>query len=130
MCSAGSILVTEVPRRKNGHPDTVWPQDGVVTFLLPGHYTLHVGPVRGYEANLTFLVNSVPTISSIHVGNLGGISTSVGSKWTATVTIAVHDASHEAVEGAMVSGTWSEGYSGAGSCYTGAYVYATSSPAI
>jgi len=38
--------------------------------------------------------------------------------WQATVTIVVHDADHNLVTDATVSGTWSGGYSGSSECTT------------
>lgn len=60
--------------------------------------------------------------TSLHVGDLDGSSTSLGSSWTASVTITVHDnASHTPVEGATVSGSWTwNGSSSTGTCVTGA----------
>jgi len=60
-----------------------------------------------------------PTPTTIHIGDLDGTSTSQGGKWTASVTIAVHDASHNPVANATVSGSWSNGITGAASCTTG-----------
>lgn len=101
---------------------TVWPENKtIVIFEQPGHYTVHVRPSSGgYEANLTFLVKSASAPVHIHVGDLDGISTTVGTKWTAAVTIAILDANNVPVAGATVSGAWSGGYSGSGSCLTGA----------
>ena len=102
-------------------PDTAWPPGGAVTFLQPGHYTMHVRPESGgYEANLTFLVKRASTTSSIHVGDLDGAAVSLGARWTAQVTVTIHDATEGAVAGAKVSGKWSGGYSGPGSCETAA----------
>jgi PKD repeat protein len=58
---------------------------------------------------------------SLHVGDLDG-STGDGSRdrWQATVTIVAHDANHDPVEGATVSGDWIEGANGSGSCVTDA----------
>jgi serine protease AprX len=55
----------------------------------------------------------------LHVGDLDRASTSQGSTWTATVTIAVHDGNHGPVANATVSGTWSGGATGTASCTTG-----------
>ena len=58
-----------------------------------------------------------PTV--VHVGDLDGLASgSQGGRWTATVTIVVHDASHNPVSGITVAGTWSGGASGGGSCVT------------
>lgn len=60
-----------------------------------------------------------PSGTTMHVGDLDGTSSSVGrNKWRATVTITVHDATHSAVSGATVNGTWSGGTSGSDSCTT------------
>ena len=56
---------------------------------------------------------------TMHVGDMDGSSTQQGSKWTATVTITIHDANHNPVANATVSGKWSNGASGTASCTTG-----------
>jgi len=64
---------------------------------------------------------ATPTPSgTMHVGDLDGSSTSYwgGWIWKATVTIVVHDANHNLVTDATVSGTWSGGYSGSSECTT------------
>jgi hypothetical protein len=60
-------------------------------------------------------VGSVP---SIHLGGLEGTGTLVHNKWTATLTVTVHDESHSGVSGATVSGSWSVG--DVGECTTDA----------
>ena len=60
----------------------------------------------------------VSVIGPIHVGDLDGVSTDMGKNWQATVAAAVHDANHNPVVDAMVSGSWSGGYSGTASCVT------------
>jgi hypothetical protein len=102
-------------------PDDAWPEEGVVIFLQPGHYTMHARPgAGGYEANLTLLVKDTTTTRSIHVGDLDGASASAGAKWTATVTVMLHDEIEAPVASATISGAWSGGYSGSGECTTGA----------
>ncbi len=54
---------------------------------------------------------------AVHVGDLDGASSNGKGRWTATVTIEVHDESHSPVGGATVSGSWSTG--GSASCDTG-----------
>ena len=56
----------------------------------------------------------------MHVGDLDATSTSEKNRWTASVTITVHDAGHNAVANTLVTGTWSEGNSVSASCTTGA----------
>ena len=61
-----------------------------------------------------------PTASSsavMHIGDLDGASSGSG-RWTATVTITLHDANHNPVANATVSGNWSNGASGSASCVT------------
>jgi hypothetical protein len=58
---------------------------------------------------------------TIHVGDLDGSSRWAFGTWVwdATVTIEVHDANHNPLPDATVSGTWSGGYSGSAECTTG-----------
>jgi len=58
---------------------------------------------------------------SMHVGDLDGSSRYTWGSWLwqATVTVEVHDANHNPVADATVSGTWSGGSSGSGECTTG-----------
>jgi hypothetical protein len=62
-----------------------------------------------------------PTATStlMHVGDLDEASTQQSGKWTATVTITVHDANHNPVANATVTGNWSNGISGTATCTTG-----------
>jgi serine protease AprX len=57
----------------------------------------------------------------MHVGDLDGSSSWYWGTWfwQATVTIEVHDANHNPVADATVSGSWTGGYSGSGECTTG-----------
>jgi hypothetical protein len=59
------------------------------------------------------------TTATMHVGDLDGTSTKQGNKWTANVTITVHDANHNAVANVTVTGNWSNGATGTASCTTG-----------
>jgi len=56
-----------------------------------------------------------------HVGDLDGSTEPAnGGKWHATITIRVEDANHDPVANATVSGSWSNGANGSGSCVTDA----------
>lgn len=56
---------------------------------------------------------------TIHVGDLDAATTAGrGGKWNATVTIRVHDSVEGLVANATVSGAWSAGTNGSGSCVT------------
>lgn len=60
-----------------------------------------------------------PPGGSMHLGGLSGVGIKTNaSKWSATVTVTVHDGSHAAVVGTTVTGTWSGGAKGSGSCIT------------
>jgi hypothetical protein len=58
------------------------------------------------------------SVPSLHVGDLDRATTAGASGWTAKVTIEVHGSSHGLVSGAKVTGSWSGGYTGTGSCTT------------
>jgi subtilisin len=55
----------------------------------------------------------------MHVGDLDGAKTVTARYWKAFVTITVHDAAHNPVEGATVQGAWSGGYAGSAAATTG-----------
>jgi len=61
---------------------------------------------------------ATPLPVPMHVGDLDRASTASGSKWTARVTITVHDANHNPVSGVLVTGAWSAGAKGSASCTT------------
>ena len=57
--------------------------------------------------------------ATMHIGALSGTATPVlRGKWSAVVTVTVHDPAHNALANAAVSGTWSNGANGSGSCTT------------
>jgi hypothetical protein len=76
----------------------------------------------GYSNVATATTQAAP---AIHVGDLDGSRTLALLTWTATVTIVVHDAGHNPVAGAVVTGTWSGGASGSASATTNASGAAT-----
>lgn len=94
----------------------------------PGTYTIQVSPSEdsvnlgkggGFHVDIsTGPLASVASNPVVHVGNLSASSTSGKSGWTATITITVHDANHNPVSGATVSGVWSGGFSGNSICTT------------
>lgn len=57
-------------------------------------------------------------VTTLHIGDLDGSSIAIGNRWRATVTATVVDAGGAPVANATVSGDWSIGYSGPGSCVT------------
>jgi hypothetical protein len=62
-----------------------------------------------------------PSGATMHVGDLDRSSRWVFGSWlwSATVTVTIHDANHNPLANAAVSGRWAGGYSGSGSCTTG-----------
>ena len=55
----------------------------------------------------------------MHIGDLDGAKVNTASnRWRATVTIKVVNGSNQPVSGAKVTGAWSNGESGTGSCTT------------
>jgi hypothetical protein len=73
--------------------------------------------LRATDTN-SVVVDNVPN-PVIHVGDLDGAAASKPNGWSATVTIAVHDAAHQPVAGVSVSGAWSAGATGTATCTTG-----------
>jgi hypothetical protein len=60
-----------------------------------------------------------PVATEIHSHDLDGTSWKTGKRgWKASATLLVHDGYHRPVEGVTMSGTWSGGYTGNGSCVT------------
>jgi len=55
----------------------------------------------------------------LHVADLTGLATIVRNRWTAKVTTTVVDAAGAPVSGVVVSGAWSNGFTGTGTCTTG-----------
>jgi hypothetical protein len=94
--------------------DTTTATDGA--HVLNARATDNLGAQDTDSNSVTVSNGGGPT--SLHVGDLDGAGTSQGGKWTAFVTIIVHDSNHSPVAGALVSGAWSNGASGSASCTT------------
>ncbi|MEO6212250.1 MAG: choice-of-anchor B family protein [Vicinamibacterales bacterium] len=93
-----------------------WSGVGAGSYSLTARAVDNVGGTT-QSSPVSVTVNSPP--STMHVGNLDSSAQSVGRQiWKATVTTTVHDAGHNLVTGATVSGQWTGGYSGAGTCTT------------
>jgi hypothetical protein len=61
-----------------------------------------------------------PPGTTMHVGDLDGSSTIVGSRWNASVQVTIHSSGESPVANATVNGAWSNGTTGSGSCVTNA----------
>src|SRR5688572_22955065 len=83
-------------------------------------YKANDGVADSNTATVTVTVTAPPT-TTMHIGDLDRSSATMGrGNWRATVTARVHDSDHAAVSGATVTGLWSGGVSGTGSCTTDA----------
>lgn len=91
------------------------------TLVLTSTNTPLSTATRTLTPTLTRTPTRTPTPNPIvmHVGDLDGANTDQGGRWTATVTITVHDANHNPVANATVTGAWSNGASGTSTCTTG-----------
>jgi K319L-like, PKD domain/Fibronectin type III domain len=81
------------------------------------------GGLQGSDTCTVFVkaaANDQPdTASTVHIGDLEGTSfKSRRNRWKASVDVEVHDNNCDLVDGATVSGIWSGGYTGSGSCIT------------
>lgn len=61
-----------------------------------------------------------PTGASVgmHVGDIDKTTTKRALYWETTITLTVHTDSHTAMDGVTVTGSWSDGYTGATTCTT------------
>ena len=112
---------TAVPPTDTPIPPTATPVPPTATPIPPTATTVPptATPTRTSTPRPT--ATSTPaSLVKVHVGDLDGIATLGTSSWTASVTVTIHDASHQAVSGAKVTGNWSNGYSGSGLCVTAA----------
>jgi VCBS repeat-containing protein len=90
---------------------------GIHTFT----YKASDGVTDSNIATVTVTVDAAPPPDTMHVGDLDGSSSAMGrGSWRATVSAGVHDSNHAALSGATVTGLWSGGASGSGSCTTDA----------
>lgn len=101
-----------------GKYEASWDSTGVTD----GGHTVTARAIDSADGSATdsnaVTVDNVEDSSTMHVANLDGFSTSVGSTWTATVTITVVDANGSPVSSAAVTGDWSQGSGTSSSCTT------------
>ena len=94
------------------------PSAGTYTITING-YNVPNGPQTFALVVDGANVTAPPPPAGAHVGDIDGSNQTVNSKnWRAVVTVTVHDASHQPVAKATVSGNWSGGLTGSGSCVT------------
>ena len=70
-----------------------------------------------WSAPATVTITTTPAVQ-LHVGDLDGTKTVQTTTWTAKVTIRVHDAAEASISGVTVTGVWSNGATGTGTCKT------------
>ena len=87
-------------------------------YAAAGSYTVALTVTDNSGATNTQARGVTAVAPRMHVGDLDRASTSQQSKWTATVTITVHDMGHGPVAGTAISGSWNNGATG--SCTTNA----------
>ncbi len=134
---AGDIAYTAFdpsPRRWGDYTEMTIAPDGT-TFWYLGEYSKNTGTTSGrwgtWIGSFTFAdcttggptptpTATPPPGSNVHVGDLDASATTSGRSWTANVTVTVHNNSEAPVANATVSGNWSNGTTGSGSCVTNA----------
>ena len=81
-------------------------------------YSATDGSATSNVATVSITVTPAPAPNPFHVGDLDRSASNSGKTWTARVTIRIDSASHAGLSGALVTGTWSDGASGTGTCTT------------
>ena len=112
--AGGSATATTVPPTATTVPPTATAVPPTATAVPP---TATAVPPTATAVPPTPAPTATP-VPSLHVGDLDRSTTAGASGWTAKVAIEVHSSSHGLASGAKVTGNWSGGYSGTGSCTT------------
>jgi hypothetical protein len=71
------------------------------------------------QRSTTTTVTDPTAVDNIHVGDLDGTTGSNRRRWSATVEITVHDANHNPINGATVTGVWDPAGLASDECTTG-----------
>ena len=87
-------------------------------YVAAGSYTATLQVTDAYGATSTTSRTFTVTTPIMHVGDIDRATTTPKGKWSATVTISVHNGSHQPVANALVTASWGTG--GAVSCTTNA----------
>jgi thermitase len=107
--------VADLPADSTSHADTGL-QAGTIYYYRLKAYNTSGESAYSEAASAT---TEPATQLELHVGDLDGSAAPGRSgRWDASVTITVHDQDHAPVPGASVTGTWSAGASGTGTCIT------------
>ncbi|HMC54387.1 MAG TPA: CARDB domain-containing protein [Gemmatimonadaceae bacterium] len=89
------------------------------THTLTATHNLSDASAANNSASTTVQVNAfVPTVD-IHVGDIDASTSNDGGTWSARVEVTVHDASHLALNGAVVVGSWSSAGLNSNTCTSG-----------
>ena len=80
-------------------------------------FTYRTSDGSQWSAPATFTITTTPAVQ-LHAGDLDGTKTVQASAWTAKVTIRVHDSAEASISGVTVTGVWSGGATGTGTCKT------------
>jgi hypothetical protein len=88
-------------------------------------YFWRIGEVNGGGTTTgpswSFTTETAPVPETMHVGDLDASRTELArNRWQATATVLIHDRVNQPLSGATVTGVWSNGSNGGGSCVTGA----------
>jgi hypothetical protein len=71
------------------------------------------------QMSTTSIVIDPTALAYIHIGDLDSFTSSSRNSWSATVEIAVHDANHNPINGATVTGVWNPAGFASDECPTG-----------
>lgn len=120
-CS-GNVTPTPTPTGPTPTPsNTPTPTNTVVVTPTPGRTTPTPGATETRPPRETPTPTATPgSTGTMHIGDLDASSDPGPGRWTAFVVITVHDAADNPLAGVIVTGIWSNGTSGSGSCVTDA----------
>jgi len=71
------------------------------------------------SASTTSTVTDPAALAYIHVGDMDAITSGNKNTWSATVEITIHDASHNPINGATITGVWNPAGLASDECTTG-----------
>ena len=96
------------------------------SYAEAGEYTISLtvddgsGEVNAVDTTVTTAAITAAPVASMHIGDLDGSRITIKNRWVAIVNIFVHDEQEQPVANAQVTGTWSNGFNGSGTCTTDA----------